>query len=260
MTTSELEQSTMTPAVSKTYYAVRHVALDPPQDPNEFVERVLQAIWHHPEQLAELAGRWHRRVVEQAQRNMEMERQECREMQEDEAKLKANEGGPRFYVKRSDRIHLTPLREGWLLETTDERTAFAWAESLGGAGDYYDADRDCYNYLLPPDFDPQALRMFTLLDPGQPDPEMRECYHNGPILYIRRAPKGKSRLTLDDKFLIVETDDPDKARGVACMSMGLPKCDELWQYPVGTNLEILRDRFAEELGIAEWHDLPAKVA
>jgi hypothetical protein len=53
----------MTPEVSETYYAVRRVALHPPQDPNEFIERALQAIRQHPEQLAEIAGRWHRRVV-----------------------------------------------------------------------------------------------------------------------------------------------------------------------------------------------------
>jgi len=65
MTTSELVQSTVTLEVSKTYYAVRRVALKPPRDPNEFVERALQAIRHHPEQLTEIAGRWHRRVVKQ---------------------------------------------------------------------------------------------------------------------------------------------------------------------------------------------------
>ena len=63
MVTSELVQSTMTPEVSETYYAVRRVANKPPQNPDEFVERVLQAVRHHPEQLAEVAGRWHRRVV-----------------------------------------------------------------------------------------------------------------------------------------------------------------------------------------------------
>lgn len=161
MTRSELVQSTMFPEVSKTYYAVRRVALHPPKDPNQFVERVLQAVRHHPEQLAEIAGRWHRRVVKQARvRGMEAERWES----EYEAKLKANEGGPRFYVKRSNRIHLTALPEGWLLETTDEGTAFAWAESLGGVGDEYDSARGCYNYLLPPDFDPRVLRMFEILD------------------------------------------------------------------------------------------------
>ena len=67
MTRSELVQSTMTPEVSKTYHAVRRVALHPPQDPNEFIERVLQAIRHHPEQLTKLAGRWsmaHRPALE----------------------------------------------------------------------------------------------------------------------------------------------------------------------------------------------------
>ena len=63
MKTSKLLQSTMTPEVSRTYDAVRRVAIHPPQDPNELIERVLQAIWYHPEQLEELAGRWHRRVV-----------------------------------------------------------------------------------------------------------------------------------------------------------------------------------------------------
>jgi hypothetical protein len=65
MTTSELVQSAMTPEVAKIYYAVRRVAWHPPQDPDEFVERVLQVVRHHPEHLVEVAGRWHRRVVKQ---------------------------------------------------------------------------------------------------------------------------------------------------------------------------------------------------
>ena len=63
MTTSELIQETMSNEIRETYYAVRRVALHPPQDLNEFVETILRAIRNHPEQLAELAGRWHRRVV-----------------------------------------------------------------------------------------------------------------------------------------------------------------------------------------------------
>ena len=63
MAKSELVQSTMTSEVSNTYHALRRVTLHPPEDPNEFVEKVLEAIRRHPEQLAELAGRWHRRVV-----------------------------------------------------------------------------------------------------------------------------------------------------------------------------------------------------
>lgn len=63
MKTSELVQSTMTPEVSQTYHAVRRVAIQPPRDPNEFVERLFQALRHHPEQIRELAGRWHRRVT-----------------------------------------------------------------------------------------------------------------------------------------------------------------------------------------------------
>ena len=63
MTRSELVQSTMTPEVSKTYYALRRMAHNPFRDPDEFVERVLQAVRHRPEQLEEVAGRWHRRVV-----------------------------------------------------------------------------------------------------------------------------------------------------------------------------------------------------
>jgi hypothetical protein len=157
----------MTPEVSQTYYAVRRVAFHPPQDPNEFIEKILQAIRHHPEQLTEIAGRWHRRVVKQArERETEMAWREYRALHDNEAKLKANEGGPRFYLKQGDLTRLTALREGWLLETTDLGTAFAIVERLGGVGDEYAEDRGCYNYLLPPDFDARALRMFELLDPG----------------------------------------------------------------------------------------------
>ena len=166
MKTSELVQSTMTPEVSRTYDAVRRVALHPPQDPNEFIERILQAIWRHPEQVAELAGRWHRRVVK---RKREMYREfhwmEYQDMCEREAKLKANEGGPRLYYREGDRIRLTPVPEGWLLETTDTLVVYDMATALGGAGDDYDMEKDCYNFLMPPGFDPQALQIFSLIDP-----------------------------------------------------------------------------------------------
>ena len=49
-TTSELVQMAMTPEVAKTYYAVRRVTWHPPQDPDEFVESVLQVLRRHPEQ------------------------------------------------------------------------------------------------------------------------------------------------------------------------------------------------------------------
>ena len=166
MTGSELVQSTMTPEVSKTYYAVQRVVHHPPQDPNEFVEEVLQAIWRHPEQFAEIAGRWHRRVVKRKrERNMEFQWRECRDMYEHEAKLKANEGGPRLYYRKSDRSQLTPVPEGWLLETTEPDAVYDMAIAIGGAGDEYDMEKDCYNFLMPPGFDPQALRMFSLIDP-----------------------------------------------------------------------------------------------
>ena len=67
-TTSELVQMAMTPEVAKTYYAVRCVTWHPPQDPDEFVESVLQVLRRHPEQLTEIAGRWHRRVVKRRPR------------------------------------------------------------------------------------------------------------------------------------------------------------------------------------------------
>jgi hypothetical protein len=67
-TMSELVQMAMTPEVAKTYYAVRRVTWHPPQDPDEFVESVLQVLRRHPEQLTEIAGRWHRRVVKRRPR------------------------------------------------------------------------------------------------------------------------------------------------------------------------------------------------
>ena len=166
MRASELVQTTMTPEVSKTYHALRRVTLHPPEDPNEFVEKVLQAIRHHPEQIRELAGRWHRRVVKQARKMYrEFQRQEYQGWCERDAKLKANEGGPRLYYRKSDRSQLTPVPEGWLLETTDTLVVDDMATALGGASDDYDMEKDCYNFLMPPGFDPQALRMFLLIDP-----------------------------------------------------------------------------------------------
>ena len=49
MTTSELIRSAMTPEVAKTYYAVRPVTWRPRQDPDEFVETVLQVLRCQPD-------------------------------------------------------------------------------------------------------------------------------------------------------------------------------------------------------------------
>jgi hypothetical protein len=115
----------MTPEVSKTYYAVRRVALHPPQDPNEFIERVLQAIRHHPEQLAELAGRWHRRVAK-------MKREE-RELAEWEEWLREKGGRTQVWIGLATSNHVGRLCKGFVnIRTHDPYTAALIVEDHGG--------------------------------------------------------------------------------------------------------------------------------
>jgi hypothetical protein len=93
-----------------------------------------------------------------------------------------------------------------------------------------------------------------------PDPGVPKEYHNGPVVQIRPVPKGKCRLMLGDKILVVDTDDPEGARGVAAGCMGLPVSDDTWQFPENQDLEAPQESFASELDITELCETPADVA
>jgi hypothetical protein len=115
----------MTPEVTNTYHALRRVTLHPPEDPNDLIERVLQAIWYHPEQLEELAGRWHRRVVK-------MKRQE-RLRAEWEDWLREKGGRTEVSIRLATSNHVRRLSDGSVyIQTYAPATVATIVQEHGG--------------------------------------------------------------------------------------------------------------------------------